>query len=141
MSTVGDKATLSYCLTSNGTFVPLAAIIEMTPNKISAKEVTTTKLSSDAAESQPGTPDYGECTVTCETSAALTTLVNGWIAAKTIPYFKLSVDDSASTDSVQAFSAWVKEFEPMAGDLKRDERATSKLTLKITGVASFTAAS
>jgi hypothetical protein len=158
---VGDNATLSYSLsgtlstgtltsgtwagnlsgtiTAVGTLTPLSGIYDITPNALAIKEVDTTKIDSLAALSQPGTPDYGEVTLTVGYDNALTTLVNGWVAAKQVLFFAPTVDDFSVADSKESFLGWVKGWTPLSEELKKDEPAKAKLTIKITGVANFTA--
>src|SRR4051812_2559198 len=115
LETVGDNATLGYSLAGTltggtlsagtltagalggtvvavGSITPFALIYDITPNKISVAEVPTTKLASAATESQPGTPTYGEVQLTIPFTYAVTATVNGWIAAKTVLFFKATVD-------------------------------------------------
>jgi hypothetical protein len=146
LDTVGDKATLEFCISetppnTSSTWTPLSTIVDITPNKVSVKEVDTTNLDSDAETQQPGTPNYGEVAITLVYQANNTVTVNGWAANKTMPYFRLSVDDGATTDSSEVFPGFVKEWDPMASDLKKDERALSKLTLKVADAPDFTAGS
>jgi hypothetical protein len=144
--TVGDKASVEYCVSdtvpdANSTWTQLAKLVDITPNKISVKEVDTTNLDSDAETQQPGTPNYGEIALTLVFKATNTALINGWAANKTMPYFRLTVDDGLTTDSSEVFPGFVKEWDPMASDLKKDERALSKLTLKVADAPSFAAGS
>jgi hypothetical protein len=142
METVGDNGTISYSLDNGTTFTALVSVYDIKPNKISVKLVETTKLASEADESQPGTPDYGEVVVTIATIAASTTLINGWIANNKILTFQVTMDDqsgSGAVDTGENFLGWVKEYEPLGGELKKDEVAKSSLTLKITGVPTFAA--
>ncbi|MCL2640619.1 MAG: hypothetical protein FWD53_07235 [Phycisphaerales bacterium] len=135
---VGDNGTIQY--KNSGDFKPLAAVWDITPNKVLVKQVDTTKLASAADESQAGTPDYGEVSVTISASPANTTLINKWIVTKQTNTFKLTVEDQSDTndDPTEEFNAWVKEFSPLGEEIKKDEPLKSKLVLKITGVPTFT---
>jgi hypothetical protein len=137
---VGDNGLIEYD-SGGSVYVALAKIYDISPNKLSVKEVETLKLNSAAMETQPGTPDYGEVTVTIGFIAASTTLINGWVATKSIKTFRITPDDSANTDSTEIFTAWVKEYEPLGGEWKKDETIKAKLTLRITGVPAFAAGS
>lgn len=156
LETVGDNATLGYTQTGTltngtltsgtltagalggavvaiGTLTMVGSIYDITPNKITVAKVETTKLASPSAESQPGTPDYGEVQLTVPFSYSFANAMNTFIAAKALIFFKATVDDFSSTDSSEAFLGWVKEFTPLGGELKKDESAKASLTIQITG--------
>lgn len=137
---VGHGAALLY---NNGTttnYTAISTLYDLTPNKVSITSVEITKLSSTATESQPGTPDHGEIQATIAFLAANTTLINGFVTNKTVLSWKLTVDDSTNVDSAQTFQGWVKEWEPLSGQANKDEALKSKITVKITGVGTFVAA-
>ncbi len=164
LETTGDGATLSYgsigtltggtltgpgtltgvyggAVLAVGTMTLLGGIYDMTPNEVEIKQVDTTKLAAGAEESQPGTPDYGEVSAIIAYNSANMATVGSWITNKTVQFFKLTVDDFSSTDSAYPFLGWVKKWTPISGDLKKDETAKAKITLKISGTPLFTVGS
>ena len=95
-------------------------VVDLTPNKVSINEVDITNLNSLAKKSQASkTPDFGEVALTMPWSSGLIGTVNGWITGATTMYFKLTIDDSGSSDSAFVFPGWVKEFEPVSGTMKK----------------------
>jgi hypothetical protein len=141
MSKLGNLGTISWCATQAGPYVALADIIEFASNSIKVPGVDTKKLDSVADTSLPGTANYGSVAVTLEYTAAQTAIIMGWIAAKAVNYFKIEPADKvgAGSNSNEAFQAWVEEYTPIE-DFKLDGRLQSKVTLHITGVATFTPA-
>jgi len=140
--TTGDCGTISYQV-DGGNFIPFAKVVDITPNKISVPQVDTTVLASVANESQAGTPDFGEVSITILTDAANSALITSWITAKKTNVFQITMNDytwegTGATDSAVAFKGWVKEFSPLGEDLTKDKAVQSKLTLKITGVVELT---
>ncbi len=136
LETVGHGATLGFSTASS--FTSLGTLYDLKPNTISVTQVEKTKLDSAAAESQPGTPDYGEVVAMLPYNFTTSTLVGGWITAKTVQNFRVTVDDFSSTDSQDVFSGWVKSYAPLGDDLKKDETAKASLTIKITGAGTLT---
>ncbi len=136
LETVGHGATLGYGTAAS--FTSLGTLYDLKPNTIAVTEVVRTKLDSAAVESQPGTPDYGEITAVVPYNFTTSTLVGGWITAKTVQNYKLTVDDFSSTDSQDVFAGWVKSYAPMGDDLKKDETAKASLTIRITGAGTLT---
>ncbi len=160
LDVVGDSGTLNWCNTgtlsaggaacgtltggtltgvigdgiiASGTLTALAGIYDITPNSVKPKKVETTKLGSLAATSQPGTPDYGEVKVTLAQNGTMTSLINSWIANKTLNFFKVTIND-ADTPSAMTFLGWIADWTPLAKELKKDETAKSDLMIQITGV-------
>ncbi len=123
-----------------GTMSAFTGIIDITPNTVSVKSVDTTKLASSAAQSQPGTPDYGQVDVTITYDATQNAVINGWIANKTSQFYKATIDDY-STDSSYAFFGYVLNWTPIGTAGNKDETLKGKLTLKIDGVPLFTSGS
>jgi hypothetical protein len=133
--TVGHGASIAYGTAAS--FTVLSDLYDLKPNAISVAEVVTTKLNSATATSQPGTPDFGEVTATIPYNFTTSNLVQGWITAKTVQNYKLAVDDF-TTASSQTFVGWIKTFEPMSGDLQKDEPAKANITIRITGAGTLT---
>lgn len=164
LETVGDQASIGYSgigtltlgtltggtvtagildgdILATGTFSLLSGIYDITPNAIVVRQVETTHLDSDADRSQPGTPNYGEVSAELKYTAATTSLINAMVDSKSVQFWQLTVDDFASTDSAEAFLAYVANWTPLGQSAKKDEVLKGKLTLKITGKAKFAAGS
>ena len=138
--TTGDCGTISY--KDDNEFKPFAKVVDITPNKITVKQVDTTELKSTADESQAGTPDYGEVSVTIKVTAEISALIKSWIKAKKTNIFQMTMDDyeweGGGTNSAVVFKGWVKEFPPLGDKLEKDKVVQSTLTIKITGEVELT---
>ena len=135
---LGNEASIAYTVDGT-TYVDFASIVDIAPGKWSAKEIANTNLASKNITTQPGLPDFGECAYTIRYAGATVPLIRGWMKAKKILGFKITVNDGDPTadpvvaDSVYPFTGWVKEFDPL-GTLKEDEIADSKIIVRIVGI-------
>jgi hypothetical protein len=154
MVTTNDNATALYNATgtidangaiTGGAWVEFATLVDIDPNKVSIGSVSKLKLKSKAKETQASkTPDYGEVTLTLEYTAALVTLINGWIDNALTLGIKTTVEDFTGTGAVPSetvYPAHVTGWEPISGTIQRDgeNRTVSKLTLKVCAKPVFTA--
>jgi hypothetical protein len=133
---VGNNATFWYS-PDQVTWTQIGKIVNIQSFKVTSPEVKITTLGDTAQKSQPGTPDYGELMVESTYAKSLVCTLLGFQQNKTIQYWKMTVDDSATVDSVSIVQGWVKEYDPF-GDIKEDEKINSKITIKVTDVIVFT---
>jgi hypothetical protein len=138
MQKTGNKSKLLYSLDGTTEWTELGKFEKITGGKAKAAEVKTTTLDSDAEERQPGLVDYQPISAILRYAAAMTTTIKGWMDNQTMLFFKVELNEGATTKTSETVAGYIDEFDPF-GELNNNNEILSSITIARSGKPTFAA--
>lgn len=132
----GDQATAA----ASTTWTSIAQVLDIKPGKVEAKDIDTTVIDSpnQAETSVPGFASGGEATVKIQFAKAQQTTLFGLF--RTPKGFRIMFNDASTqggTGSTLAFDGYIKGIQ---NEIDSKNLVTCDLTVKVSGLPTFTAA-
>lgn len=136
MAVIGKGTTISYATTQNGSYTPVAEVLNIEPPGVKMGEVETTHLTSAAQDYEPTIPGDMQATFSCEFDPGESShaAMHAAALAGTKYWWKVTYPDDGAADEI--FNGFITELKPTG--FENQKVITADITIRVKGVPALT---